>query len=379
MHIVFLTQEYPKSNNPHGGVGTFVRYLGKWLVHNNHKVSVIGINNLELYEEECDDGVRIYRLPKKKIIGLTWFYNSRLILNKIKELNKVSHVHVVEGSELSFAFLPRINGIKYLIRLHGGHHFFAQSENRGIEFWKGFQEKRSFKQSDLVVGVSQYSMSHTLNYIGFKEKAYGVINIPIDLKIFRSSFPEKQIDGRILFVGTVCEKKGIRQLIEAMILVKQVISEAHLVIVGRDWYFPSTGRSYTEFLKSFISIEMQSYIEFIGSVPNNDIPSLIEKSQICCYPSHMETFGIVAIEAMAMGKPVIFTNLGPGPEIIRDGQTGKLCDPFNPTDIAENIIYLLRNKEKATEMGFKAKLDVQQNYSLEVIGKRNLDLYKKLI
>ena len=57
---------------------------------------------------------------------------------------------------MSLAFLPKIKEIKYLIRLHGGHHFFAESEKRKINKWKGFQEKRSFKKADAFIAVSQY-------------------------------------------------------------------------------------------------------------------------------------------------------------------------------------------------------------------------------
>lgn len=69
----------------------------------------------------------------------------KLLLQFIKKIE----FDLVEGAELS-AFLPKIKEIKYIIRLHGGHHF-AEGENRGINWWKGFQEKRSFKKADAFI------------------------------------------------------------------------------------------------------------------------------------------------------------------------------------------------------------------------------------
>ena len=66
-------------------------------------------------------------------------------------MHKKKPINSIEGAELSFAFLPKIKDIKYVIRLHGGHHFFAVAENREINKWKGFQEKRSFKKADAII------------------------------------------------------------------------------------------------------------------------------------------------------------------------------------------------------------------------------------
>ena len=68
MHIVFLTNEYPKNDESHGGIGTFVQNLARNLIKKNSSVSVVGISNNHLDETEIDEGVVIYRLPKSGII-----------------------------------------------------------------------------------------------------------------------------------------------------------------------------------------------------------------------------------------------------------------------------------------------------------------------
>jgi glycosyltransferase involved in cell wall biosynthesis len=69
----------------------------------------------------------------------------------------------------------------------------------------------------------------------------------------------------------------------------------------------------------------------------------------------METFGIAPVEAMSVGRPTIYSNTGPGPEVIEDGVSGLLCDPFNPEDIAEKILKVLWTPGLADIMGHNGR------------------------
>lgn len=379
MHIVFLTHEYPKPNYPHGGVGTFIQSLARWLVNHGQWVSVVGINYTSDDEKENDHGVVIYRLKKQVKKGFTWRLHAQSINRKLKELHVKKPIDIIEGSELAFSFIQKIPGVKYLIRLHGGHHFFAESENRGINWWKGFQEKRSFKKADAIIGVSQYVVDHTSKYLSFEKKKKGIIFNPANIENFYQADWNQSVKGRIFFAGTVCEKKGIRQLIQAMPIIKKQVPEARLLIAGRDWKFPKTGNSYIEYVKQFIEPSVKDAILFLGPLPNQDIPRYIEQAEVCCYPSHMEAMPLAWIEVMAMGKAFVGSKLGPGPEIIKHGETGLLCNPLNPEDIAEKVIYMLKNSQEARKMGQKARGFALKNFSLDIIGKKNIELYQSLL
>lgn len=85
MHICFITHEYPKTNYPHGGIGTFIQTFAKALVKRAHKVSVIGVNQYTNEDEVCnDEDVDIYRLKIKKVKGITWYLNYSAINKKSK-------------------------------------------------------------------------------------------------------------------------------------------------------------------------------------------------------------------------------------------------------------------------------------------------------
>ncbi|NMC60215.1 MAG: glycosyltransferase family 4 protein, partial [Candidatus Methanofastidiosa archaeon] len=350
MHICFLTHEYPKDSFTHGGVGTFVRTLSKRLVKHGIDVTVVGVNYTNNLEIENDEGVVIYRIPFRKVRGLTWLISSGSVNKILRRIHKKKPFDIIEATELGLAFISKIKGIKYIIRLHGGHHFFAEAENRGINHWKGFQEKISFKKADKIIGVSNYVLDATSKYIKFDNKRGPSIYNPVDLRRFYSADPQKEIRGRIFFAGTVCEKKGVRQLIMALPLIRKEIPEAHLVIAGRDWKFPD-GSSYTAWVQQFIDVSVRGSITFLGPVEHDKIPGMIESSEVCVYPSHMEAMPLSWLEVLAMGKAFIGSKLGPGPEVIRDGVTGLLCNPLDPKDIAEKTLQILKNPALKFKLG----------------------------
>lgn len=379
MHICFLSGEYPHPNYPHGGVGTFIQTLSRALVTQGVSVTVLGTGYTYKDEEVNENGVNVIRLQRSNWPKFRAFDHSNRINQKLRDIHTRHPIDIVEGTELSFAFLQKISGVKYLIRMHGGHHYFAESENRGINWWKGFQEKRSFKKADAVLGVSRYVVDHTSTYLSFNDKKVGVIFNPANLSRFYPADPTKRVKGRIFFVGTVCEKKGIRQLIQAMPLIIELVPEAHLHIAGRDWKFPGSGRSYIEYLQAFIHPPVKDHICFLGPVPNQEIPRLIEEAEVCCYPSHMEAMPLAWIEVMSMGKPFVASKLGPGPEIISHGTNGLLCNPLSPEDIAEQVIYMFQHLEKARLMGLNARQFALEKFSINRIVEQNITLYQSLL
>ncbi|KAF2081190.1 glycosyltransferase family 4 protein [Flavobacterium sharifuzzamanii] len=381
MHICFLTNEYPKEGFPHGGIGSFVKTLAIALVKKGIKVSVVGTNYTLKSETENIDGVNVYRLKPNKIKGLSWYFNSKAINSKLREIHNENPIHIIESSELGLAFISKIKSVKYIIRLHGGHHFFAESEKRKINKWKGFQEKRSFKKSDGFIAVSQYVKKHTEKYLSFNKKSISYISNPIDTDFFKPIESKHERENKIVFAGTVCEKKGIRQLIQSFPYVKKEFPNVTLEIYGRDWFFPD-GSSYIEMLKKneipYLG-KLAEDIHFHGAISYEDIPKAYSEASVCIFPSHMETQGLVAPEAMAMEKAVVFTKYGPGPEAIKDFITGLLCDPYNPEDIAKKIVWVLSNKEEAKIIGEKARDFVCGKYELNVIVCQNIDFFESLI
>jgi len=374
MHIVFLSSEYPLWAP--GGVGTFLQTFGRALVKKGHRVTVMGPGK-EFYEEKLDDeGVILYRLPKKKGILPSFLHNTLEINKKLKSLEKEIPIDIIESAEGGLALLFKTHAAKKVIRLHGGHHFFAEAEKRGINWRKGLLEKRSFAKADGFIAVSQYVKNHTEKYLSYHNKPITVINHPIDTSI---NIPEVSIKvNHILFAGTVCEKKGVRQLLEAFQIVKETYPKMILDIYGRDWYYPD-GRSYIEMLKNTYEISFFNNVIFHGSVPRDELNIHYAEARFCIFPSHMETQGLVTLEAMLFEKAVIFSEYGPGPETIVHKETGLLCDVYDPQDIAEKMVWYIEHPEEAIQFGKNAREKVMITYDKNTILEKNIVFYSKLI
>lgn len=380
MHICYLTNEYPKENFPHGGLGSFVKTIAETLVKNNIQVTIIGLNYTNIQEDTNENGVHIIRLPKSKIKGLAWYFNSKSIQKSIQKVHQLNKIDVIEGAELTFAFLPKIKNIKYCIRLHGGHHFFSEAEKRKINRWKGYQEKQSFKKADAFTAVSNYVKVHTQKYLSYQNKPVAVIFNPINIHLFS---PQKASveSNNITFVGTICEKKGVRQLIQAFLFVKQNWTDAVLHLYGRDWKFPD-GSSYIKMLQEMELPKIKPFdkdIVFHGNLALTEMPNIYAKALVCVFPSHMETLGLVAPEAMAMEKPVVFTNLGPGPEVIQDKVDGLLVDPHKPNAIADAVLWIFNHPNEVNEMALNARKSVLKKFNPDTIALENIDWYSKII
>ncbi len=378
MHICFLTNEYPQPGKPHGGIGTFVQTLGKGLVLAGHRVSVIGTGDSSQDALRADDGVQVYTTKAYKIKGLKALLNAKRINKKLREIHKTQSIDIVESNENGLAMVSKIRGIKYVMRMHGGHHFFTLFENRQRVKKNVWLEKRSFAKADHLFAVSKYVANITLKELSQPEREVTVIYNPIDTQKFRQVDYSKAIPQSLLFVGTVCEKKGIRQLVQALPTIQEQFPKVHLKIVGRDWFF-ANGNSYIEYLKREIPTSVKEHISFEGVVPNTEVVRYIETSEVCVYPSHMEAMPLAWLEVLSMGKPFIGSAIGPGFEAVSDGKTGLLCDPHDPKSIAEKVIWMLTNKEQAITMGKAARKDILERFNIETLIEKNVQAYDGLI
>ncbi|QNJ96695.1 glycosyltransferase family 4 protein [Constantimarinum furrinae] len=374
MHIVFLSHEYPLWSP--GGAGTFLQTFGRTLAENGHQVLILGVGKSDQEELLDDKGVQLIRLKKNTSNVPNFMYNALVINKRLKEIEADHKIDIIESAELGLGIISRKHPAKKVIRLHGGHHFFAEAEKRGINWRKGLLEKRSFNKADGFIAVSNYVKEHTAKYLSYHGKPVAVINYPIDTDLEE---PNVKVDcDRILFAGTVCEKKGVRELIEAFKIVRERYPEKHLDIFGRDWFFPD-GRSYIEMLKHRYDETYLENVTFHGSIPREELNKRYAEAALCVFPSHMETQGLVTLEAMLLKKAVIFSEYGPGPETIDHGKTGFLCDVYKPEDIAQKILWCLDNPEALEEIGETARQQVLAKYNKNTILEKNLKFYQSLL
>lgn len=377
MHICFLCNEYPPG--PHGGIGSLVQTLGRALVRRGHKVSVVGVYPPERAGEEFDEGVHVVRLPHSRIKGTGFVVNGIRIRKALVRIHRNLPIDLIEGPELSLAFLPKQFLSPKIIRMNGGHHFFSVTLGHKPRLWRSWLERRSFARADALCAASRFVAETTSRLLGLEGQPIEIIPNPVDTERFRPHPEITPIPGRIIFVGTLCEKKGIRQLVQAMPEIVRHVPYAHLIAVGRDSRDPRTGLSYLAMLRRIILSEIQDNITFTGPIPNEQLPELLATAEVLVYPSHIEALPVAWLEGMAMGKPVVASKTGPGPEVIEDMKSGLLCDPFSPDSIAEKVIMLLRDPDLRQYLGGNARLRAVEQFSVQVLVTRNELFYKQCL
>jgi glycosyltransferase involved in cell wall biosynthesis len=175
-----------------------------------------------------------------------------------------------------------------------------------------------------------------------------VIPNGVDLRLYRP--PRKPFEGEyILFVGRLTAQKGVQVLLRAFGVVLRKLPEAQLVIVG-------DGELELQILRAVRTLGFPHRVKFAGWQTGTSLLRLYQRSQVVVIPSYYEPFGIVALEAMACGRPVIVSQVGGLAEIVADRQQGFVVPFGNYMELAQRLVELLQNPALRRQMGKAARL-----------------------
>jgi len=233
--------------------------------------------------------------------------------------------------------------------------------------------KRWFRKLDGKIAVSKPAMEFANHYFpGY----YNIIPNGVDLEHFSPSVSpvDEFCDGKlnILFVGRLEKRKGVNYLLEAYKQVKGEISNSRLIIVG-----PGT-RLRKKYKKQVMRNGLKDVV-FVGYVPYEELPRYYKTADIFCAPATgWESFGIILLEAMAVGKPVIASNVEGYATLVTHGVEGLLVPPKDKEKLAQALISLMRDEALRQQMGAKGILKAE-NYAWERIAQRVLDYYIRVL
>ncbi|PKP59291.1 hypothetical protein CVT91_06930 [Candidatus Atribacteria bacterium HGW-Atribacteria-1] len=190
------------------------------------------------------------------------------------------------------------------------------------------------------------------------------------------SIQNKEKEGRILFVGRISPIKRIEHLLHAVKKLKNNIKNVELHIVGN---FNENISCYFDSLQKFIKENgLSENVKFMGALHGNDLKREYSECSVFVITSQIEAFPTVILEAMVSGKPVVATNVGGIPYLIKNRETGFLFEYGNINDLADKITNLLNNKKLRCKMGENGK-KLAMKLDWKEIAKRYYDLYKKAI
>jgi phosphatidylinositol alpha-mannosyltransferase len=234
--------------------------------------------------------------------------------------------------------------------------------------------KRRSRKLHGHIAVSNTARNYHSHYV---KAEYTVIPNGIDLGHFNPSVPPMQLytDGKvnIVFVGRLEARKGVSYLIDAFKRVHKECPEARLLIVG-----PGT-RLRPKYEKMVRNAHLENDIVFTGGVSYPDLPRYYQTADICCAPATgHESFGIVLLEAMALGKPVVASNIPGYAGVLTHEQEGLLVKPRSAHDLADGLCRLVKDKSLRVKMG-RQGLTTVQDYSWEKVARRIESYYLKVL
>jgi len=233
--------------------------------------------------------------------------------------------------------------------------------------------KRRRRKLDGKIAVSKPAMEYVRNYFtGY----YNIIPNGIDLERFSPDVSpiDEFCDGKvnILFVGRLEKRKGLNYLLKAYKRVKREIAESRLIVVG-----PGT-RLRRKYEKEVMRSRLEDVV-FVGYASQDDLPRYYKTADIFCAPATgWESFGMVLLEAMAVSKPVVASNIEGYASVVTHGVEGLLVPPKNEEMLAQTLISLMSDEPLRQQIGAKGKLKAQE-YGWEHIAQRVLDYYVRVL
>lgn len=372
MKIGIVTQSYYPIR---GGVAEHVDALYEGLEKKGHEVVIVTGNFTGFDENYGRNVIRIGRdltvVTNGAFNNVTLGFQFKEQLEKIEAREKFDLVHIHQPID---PVLPLLATKYFKAPKVGTFHTYADSNFLLDNFHK--KVAPYFKNLNGLIAVSEPARKFISRYFSGE---FRVIPNGIDTSRFSPAvkpFEEykNSQELKILFLGRMDPRKGFKYMLRAFPLIYQKLTEIRLIVVGngvlRYWYHLS--------LPSVLSPR----VDYRGFVSHDDVPRYYASCDIYCSPATMgESFGIVLLEAMASGKPVVASDITGYNSILEDGQEGLLVRKKDPLALAEAIIALGQDKKKREKMGcngrakavqydWKNVTDQIEEYYFEVLKKK---------
>jgi glycogen synthase len=407
MKIAILTNEYP----PHiyGGAGVHVEYLTQALTRvepGHHTVQVLcfgdqSINEGNLTVRGIEPNCPLPFLdPRHKKFKDTMLRN--LIMAGMLEDVDVVHCHTWY-SHLAGCLVKQLAGAKLVLTTHSLEpHRPWKREQLGTAYDAStWVERTAYQNADGVVAVSESMREDVHELYGVPFENIRVIHNGIDLDQYTPTHDPAVLDRYgidrnrpfVLFVGRITRQKGIIHLVDS---IKHLRSEVQVVLCAGAPDTEEIGREMAEHVEH-AQLEAKCPILWIPKVlPKEDIIALYSQAALFVCPSVYEPFGIINLEAMACGTPVVASAVGGIKEVVVPGKTGLLV-PFEPrgegdphphepidparfaADLAQAIDQLLGDPEQLKAMGARSRERVEHFFSWTSVARWTMDFYWDLV
>ena len=346
---------YGKSNIARGGgVNTVAYYLTKAL---RKKVSVTNLYGIRSSEDFPEIYLNLFSQFVKKEFDIihfnitpTWMNGSSMLLRfaKLRQTRTVLNIHDIPYLELQ-----------------------VEQMTQHFSFSNWLSILSYCNSADRIVVNSEYMRNNVIAWYRINHDKIVVIPNGVELERFAINDNRIMLEGdpSVLYVGHISRRKGIDVLVQAVAKLKSELPNIKLHIVGGGNNRPFAALAKEE--------GIGKNVIFHGVAKDSLLPSYYKSADICVFPSRHEGFGIVILEAMASGIPVIASDIPSFREIISNGIDGRLFEPEDADALSKEVIALYQDQHLRKELSHNAFEKVSM-YSWDKIAEKYISLYKYL-
>ena len=387
MKILMLTWEYPP--RVVGGIARVVHDLSKRLIKDGHEVTVVTYKEGNVSDYENDKGVNVYRVNNYMINPnnfIDWIMqlNFNLVSKATEIINKEGPFDVIHAHDWLVAYAAKTLKDSFKMPIVSTIHATEAGRNSGIHdetqrYINDTEWMLTYESTEVIVN-SNYMKNELQRLFGLPFEKINVVPNGVNLNLY--SGVERDYEFRrkyaadnekiILFVGRLVYEKGIQNLISAMPKVLNSYHDAKLVVAGK-------GGMMDELKAQVNAMGISQKVYFTGYLNSKDVTKMYKCADVAVFPSTYEPFGIVALEGMLSGTPIVVSDIGGLNEIVEHGVNGMKSYTGNSNSLADSILNLLFDPALCYNIAKKAKQKVKDNYNWAKIAQDIHFIYQKAI
>lgn len=378
-----LSWEYPP--RVVGGIARHVKDLSEALVRAGHMVTVLTADASGQPEFEDTEGVRVWRnyagTPPARDF-LVWVLQLNVaMLERAMQLEgkdgpfDIIHAHdwlgAYAGKALKHAWKAPLVATIHATEWgrNNGLHNDLQRYISDVEWWLAYEAWQ-------VICCSKYMRAELQSVFQVPDDKLSVIPNGVYPHLFRTGPHPDEVRWRfaapnekvVFHVGRLVREKGLDVLIDAVPLVLRERSDVKFIVAGK-------GPHETSLKEHARAIGVHERMYFTGYVDDDLRNALYRMANVAVFPSLYEPFGIVALEAMAAGTPVVVSDTGGISEVVEETVTGLKCRTGDPQSLAEQILWALGNPLEARAMSERAARVVESQYNWDSIAATTAQVY----
>lgn len=302
----------------------------------------------------------------KEAASLTYYYKVMLFLG----IGHIDIFYCQYGPNGNFAVLLKELGIKarIIVMFHG------YDIRRGIEQGGKIYEK-VFKSADYLLSISDYNYRYLVEF-GAPVEKIKVHPVGIDLKryqyIDRPEAPQDLI--KIISVGRLVKEKGMAAGIRAVHCLSREHPQLRFeyVIIG-------SGPLRDDLEALVKGLGMTDKVRFFGACLQESVIESLNKAHIFLLPSVAEALPVVLMEAMAVGLPVVATNVGSVKQLVINGKSGYLVEAEDISAMSERLNYIISNPRHGKELGKEGRSHIVNHYDVEKLNQKLVELFREVV